>query len=200
MGNQISESYASACESSNLLENFNFLLHFPRFAFDSSNHLSILIQLCLQSLQFLLVNLFFFFPLKENERLNFVSFPNLKRLLSDTQAPFQTQLPKVNEESPKLENSHLNTALTSIRLGDYYNFQQCYLHSNAQNGTVLLCPQPPAVRTRELWKGWLQIHQDTHFSPLFPLAAILSKSIFHLRTLFFNKDNELKVKTSLKCP
>lgn len=30
-------------ESSNLLENFNFLLHFPRFAFDSSNHLSILI-------------------------------------------------------------------------------------------------------------------------------------------------------------
>jgi hypothetical protein len=40
----------------------------------------------------------------------------------------------------------------------------------------------------------------TRVSPLFPLAAILPNSMFPLRTLFFNKDNNLKVKMSLKCP
>lgn len=69
-------------EISIILENFNFRLHFPRLAFDGSNHLSFLIQLCLQSFQFLFINFFFFFPLKEKEEdLNKVTFcltPKLK--------------------------------------------------------------------------------------------------------------------------
>lgn len=42
----------------------------------------------------------------------------------------------------------------------------------------------------------IKIHTSLLCSPW----QLSSPSLFHLRTLFFNKDNELKVKTSLKCP